>query len=172
MRVNQPWQKALRFCGLFVLYLGLLALVFEYLQLFFVRIYMYPVSSSAAFLLNGMGIEAVLDTSSLLAGFCDLVVEGAIYRIIHECTGIFALLTFLALLLAYPASVSQKVQGAVLGIPAFFMYSSLRLVVLGAVATLKPEWVETFHLYMMVLVNIGFMFFVWMYWVARVIENE
>ena len=172
MNVNQPWQKALRFCGLFVLYLGLLAVAFEYLSLFFARIYMYPVSAFAAFVLNGMGIEAILDTRPLLAGFCDLAVEGAVYRIIHECTGIFALLTFLVLILAYPTSVSQKVQGAILGIPAFFIYSSLRLVVLGAVATLKPEWVETFHLYMMVLVNIGFMFFVWMYWVARVIENE
>lgn len=172
MHVNPPWQKALRFCGLFVLYLGLFALIFEYLQLFFVRTYMYPVSTSAAFLLNGIGIEATLDSRSLLSGFCDLVIGGAVYRIIHECTGIFALLTFLALMLAYPASTSQKVQGAILGIPAFFAYSSLRLVVLGMVANLRPEWVETFHLYMMVLVNIGFMLFVWMYWVARVIENE
>jgi exosortase/archaeosortase family protein len=163
---------ALRFCLLFLLFLSLLALLFENSQTFFAFAYMYPVSALAAFLLNLLGIAADLDTSTLLSGFCDLVLGGVAYRIIHECTGLFALLTFLALVFAYPAAQFQKVQGVLLGLPAFYAYSALRLVVLGMVAQWQPAWVETFHLYMMVLVNLGFTLFVWMSWIDRVVYGD
>jgi exosortase/archaeosortase family protein len=126
---------------------------------------MYPVSVLAVFLLNSLGIAADLDTSTITASFCDLILGGVVYRIIHECTGVFALLIFLALVFAYPASLFHKMQGVFLGLPAFYIYSALRLVILGAAAHFHSDWVELFHLYMMVLVNLGFLLFVWMYWI-------
>jgi exosortase/archaeosortase family protein len=98
--------------------------------------------------------------------------DGIIYRIIHECTGIFALLVFLGLVSAYPTSAYHKVQGMLLGLPAFYLYSCLRLVILGIIAHIEPSLVELFYLYMMVLINLGFLLFVWIYWLEKVVRRD
>lgn len=165
-------HKALGFCLVFVGLLCALSLVFDAFQIFFTTTYMYPVSYLAVFLLNGIGIAAELHTSTLVAGFCDLVLGGTIYRIIHECTGIFALLIYMALVFAYPTSFYHKMQGVLLGLPAFYLYSALRLVILGVVAHFEPAWVELVHQYMMVLVNLGFLLFLWIHWLGQVVMRE
>lgn len=164
-------RRALRFCLLFVCLLFLLSQLFDYFQTFFATVYLYPVSVLAAYLLNVLGIVADLNTSTLAAGFCDLILGGAVYRVIHECTGVFALLTFLALVFAYPVSFYHKMQGVFLGLPAFYLYSTLRLVILGIVAHVEPDQVELFHQYMMVLVNLGFLLSLWMHWVDRIVHH-
>ena len=133
---------------------------------------MYPVSYLAAALLNALGIAAELHTSALVAGFCDLVLGGVVYRIIHECTGIFALLIFLSQVFAYPTFFYHKMQGVLLGLPSFYLYSVLRLVILGVIAHFEPDLVELFHQYMMVLVNLGFLLFLWLNWIDQVVHRE
>ncbi|MEE3257914.1 MAG: hypothetical protein VX293_01770 [Candidatus Latescibacterota bacterium] len=95
-----------------------------------------------------------------------------VYRIIHECTGIFALLIFLSLVFAYPTSFYHKMQGVLLGLPSFYLYSALRLVILGVIAHFEPDLVELFHQYMMVLVNLGFLLFLWLNWIDQVVHRE
>ena len=163
-------QQRLRFLLLFVAGIGLLALVFSQWQFLFDRIYLYPVSCAAAALLDLIGVGTRLDVSSLSLGFCLLIFDKVTFRIIPECTGIFALLIFLVAVLAYPTSPARKGWG-LLGIPAFFAYSALRLVVLGLVAHFQPDWIRFFHLYLMVLLNFGFMVFVWATWVEGVLHR-
>ncbi|MFT5087918.1 MAG: exosortase/archaeosortase family protein [Candidatus Latescibacterota bacterium] len=167
-----PTRSALRFSLYFIGALALLTLFFELAQNFLTTAFMYPVSWAATNLLNTLGIAAELDSSPLDSGFCDLILDGIIYRIIHECTGIFALLVFLGLVSAYPTSAYHKVQGMLLGLPAFYLYSCLRLVILGIVAHIEPSLVELFHLYMMVLINLGFLLFVWIYWLEKVVRRD
>ena len=64
---------------------------------------MYPVALTFAELLNARpaGVAVELDSSMLPRGFCDFLLAErsflcAIYRIIHECTGSFALLVLIA----------------------------------------------------------------------------
>lgn len=167
-----PALSALRFSLYFAGTLILLAFFFELAQNFLATAYMYPVSWCATSLLNSLGIAAELDSRSLSAGFCDLILNHIVYRIIHECTGIFALLIFLGLVFAYPASPYHKMQGVLLGLPAFYFYSCLRLVLLGIIAHIEPRWVELSHLYMMVLVNLGFLLFVWIYWLEKIVRHD
>jgi flagellar biosynthesis protein FliR len=54
-------------------------------------------------------------------------------------------------------------------VPAFIVYSTLRLLVMGMVARFAPAQIELFHVYIMVLVNIGFVMLVWMYWLKEVV---
>lgn len=171
MGIGASWtslQPTLRFALLFVVHLLILSQVFDWIQDFFVNAYMYPVARMATALLNLVGVAVELDSSMLRGGFCDLLLNGAIYRVIHECTGIFALLVFVALLLAYPTSPLAKIQGVILGLPAFYIYSALRLVIIGVVANSTPQWVELTHSYLMVLVNLGFLLFIWIYWLEEV----
>ena len=161
-------RRSLRFCLFFVACLGGLAVVFELSKSFFAWAYMYPVSSTAAGLLDLMAFEATLNTARMPLGFCELVLNQITYRVTFDCTGLFALLVFLSLTAAYPVTLRKKGVALLLGVPAIFVFSSLRLVVLGVVAYVQPAWIELFHVYVMELATLGFMLYVWKYWVNSV----
>lgn len=175
MGVGSTWsslQPALRFTLSFAFSLLVFSQLFGWAQDFFIEAYMYPVSWAAYSVLNAIGIPVELDASMLRNGFCDLVLDGTIYRVIHECTGIFTLLVFLALVAAYPTSTLAKLQGLLIALPAFYTYSSIRLVLIGLVASMSPQWVELTHTYLMILVNLGFSLFIWVYWLEEVVRRD
>lgn len=166
------WRVAARFFLLFLAWLSAMVGLFAWQQDFFAVAFMLPVVRLASWLLALLGVPAHLSTGTLAQGHCELAVGGVTYRIIHECTGLFALLTFLALTFAYPTTLRGRLRGMLLGVPAFYAYSALRLAALGVAAQLAPAWVDSLHQYMMVLVNVGFMFALWLYWTARVVADE
>lgn len=161
-------KRTLRFCTLFVAYLAALAVVFELGQALWSRVYMWPLSAAATTLLRVLGLTADLDTSSLDMGYCELAVREVVYRVTFDCTGVFALLVLGALVAAYPASTRQRAEGLLTGLPAVAVFSCLRLVVLGIVAHVEPEWIELFHVYVMELATLGVMLYVWKHWVNGV----
>ena len=69
--------------------------------------------------------------------------------------------------MAYPASLPQKGLGLLLGSVAFFLYSSIRLVLMGVVGQLMPQWLQVSHLWLMVLINVGVAACLWLCWVDR-----
>ena len=162
-----------RFLLSFATGMGLLIVVFDGFRSVFDRLYLYPVSWTSAALLNRAGVPAHLDAGSLSTGFCQLSLGEVRFRVIPECTGIFALFVFLAALSAYPAaSLLRKFQGLLLALPSFFAYGSLRLAALGLVGYFEPAWIRFFHLYLMVLLNLGFLAFLWTYWVDKVPDHD
>jgi exosortase/archaeosortase family protein len=161
-------RRSLRFLALFVTGMIGLGLVFEGVPTLFQQLYMLPVSHLATALLQILSVDAILDTGNLNDGFCELAVSRIVYRVTFDCTGIFAVIAFTALTLAFPATPRQKAAGVVLGLPAIFCFSVLRITVLGLVAYLEPTWIELFHVYVMELATLGFMLFTWMYWLGQV----
>ena len=157
-----------RFCLLFAAWALCLSLIFENWQSLFATGYLQPVSAVTAVLLNSLGVVTEMDASPLSQGFCLLRMEKLTFRVIFECTGIFPLFIFAAATLAYPASLRQKGQGLFLGFIAFFLFSTLRLVALGIVGQLMPQWVQFSHVWLMMLINTGFAVFIWLCWVNRV----
>lgn len=137
---------------------------FEGLRPLLVHVYMWPVSRLAALVLNLLGVSAQLGPTAPEAGVCQLAVHHVVYLITFECTGIFALFLCLAAVLAFPVPLGQRARGVLLVVPAFATYSSARLVVMGLVARFAPARIELFHIYVMVLVNIGFVLLLWLYW--------
>ena len=161
-------QRSLRFLGLFAAGLAGLGGLFEGVPSLFQQLYMLPVSHLSTAFLQILSIDAILDTSRLSDGFCELAVSRIVYRVTFDCTGIFAVLAFAALTLAFPATIRQKAAGLALGLPAIFAFSVVRITVLGLVAGLEPAWIEVFHVYVMELATLGFMLFTWMYWLGQV----
>ena len=163
------WRRisgdGLRFCVMFGIWLGVTGVLFEHWRTVWVDLFMVPVTSSAVLVLNFLGLQAQLNGLDATTGVCQLVLENVIYRVSFECTGIFALFLCLASVLAYPTRLTHRIKGLGLVIPAFLCYSTFRLVTLGVVAHHAPQHIELFHLYVMVLVNIGFVLTIWMYWV-------
>jgi exosortase/archaeosortase family protein len=169
--IEAIWKRnaGLRFCALFAVWLGVMALAFEWLRPYLIHGYMYPLSCAAVRLLEVLGLEAQLGVLHLAAGICELAVDQVVYQVTFECTGIFALFMCLAAVLAFPASLACKTKGVALVVPAFALYSVLRLSVMGLVAHFAPGQIELFHIYVMVLVNIGFVLLLWLYWVREVV---
>lgn len=163
IRDAERWQR-LKFCVFFAVYLGLAMAAFPHLDQLLGRIHLRPVAIGGSVLLNAIGISASLDAGTAPAGFCTLVMDQLTFRIIHECTGIFHLFVFLAAVMAYPCSISQKARGGVLGVFAFVAYGAIRLALLGVVGHFLPDLIQFFHMWLMVLVGLGFSLFLWLYW--------
>ena len=161
-------RRSWRFLGLFVAVMAGLGMLFELLPTLFQQLYMLPVSHLATAFLRALSIDAILDTGHLSDGFCELSVSRIIYRVTFDCTGIFAVLAFTSLTLAFPATTRQKVSGLAVGLPAIFVFSVLRITILGLVARVEPAWIELFHVYVMELATLGFMLFTWLYWLGQV----
>ncbi len=161
-------RASLRFMALFAAALAGLGIVFESVPSLFQQLYMLPVSHLSTAFLQILSVEAFLDTTHLTDGFCELLVSQILYRITFDCTGIFAVLAFISLTLAYPATSRHKIAGIALGLPAIFVFSVLRITILGLVAHVEPAWIELFHVYVMELATLGFMLFTWTYWLGQV----
>ena len=157
--------EGIRFCAMFAIWLGATGVLFESWREVWVDLFMYPVTYGAVLALRFLGLQAELSGLDATVGVCSLALENVIYRVSFECTGIFALFLCLASVLAYPTRIVHRIKGLGLVIPAFLCYSIFRLVTLGIVAHLAPQYIDLFHLYVMVLVNIGFVLTIWMYWV-------
>lgn len=160
-------RSRLGFCALFCLYTAGLALAFHQWESGVGPLYLYPVSWSAGALLDAIGISALLDAAQVTAGLCVLTMERAVFHVTYECTGVSALVIYLAAVLAHPTTARHRIAGVVLGGLALFGYSVLRLVALGVVARISPGHTQFFHVYLLVLMNVGFMLFVWGSWARR-----
>jgi hypothetical protein len=46
----------------------------------------------------------------------------------------------------------------------------MRLIILGLVAHWSPQHIDLFHLYIMVVANVGFVLALWLYWLQSAVE--
>ncbi len=134
-------------------------------------IYVEPLSRAASFLLKSLGVQSDVQTD-VGTGACILQLRMTAYRVTQGCTGLFTSTLYMACILSYPVSISKKLAGLVLGVPAFFVFGVLRVVMMGMVAVISPLQIEVFHVYIMAIANLGFAMFVWICWHNNVVENE
>ena len=165
-------RSTVRFVASFIGWLAGFAVVFELSRTLWVHVYMLPLTHLARLALGLLGLPAQVVEPTATAVFCLLQVEDIVYRVTFECTGIFALFLCLACILAFPTRGLVRFQGLLLVIPAFAAYSALRLVVLGLVAHWSPAHIDLFHLYVMVVANIGFVLGLWLYWLNTGVETD
>lgn len=127
--------------------------------------YMAAISSLSAALLDLIGIPVTL--GSVPGSFAILSMDHVVFHVTRECTGVYALGLYVAAILSYPATLSQRLQALSWGLPSFFVYSVARLVLLAVAARWAPGWTEFLHVYLLVLVNAGFLLWLWAVWVHR-----
>jgi len=68
-------------------------------------------------------------------------------EIVPECTPLVPLALLLGAIVAYPASWRQRALGALLVIPALWLYNLGRVLALVLVLARRPEWFEFVHVY-------------------------
>lgn len=114
-----------------------------------------------AFLLSLFGYPA--SASGQMCSVGSLVIQ-----IIPECTGVFEIIVFSAVLLAYPAPWRKKLLGIVAGLVILTFLNLLRLLILGMIGFSNQELMEWIHLYLWQLTLIAFvvgLFFAWLAWI-------
>ncbi len=160
----------IRFCLLFCLGLAVLMGVFVNWKEWFSSLYLWPISWTAASLIDLFGVPVAVYDPPNQNDLCILEIGRFVFHVEHQCSGISAFFIYLAALLAYPAESSHKIRGALIGIPAFFAYGALRLVFLGAIALILPDLLRFFHLYFMVILNLGFVMMLWADWIRKIVD--
>lgn len=171
-RDEQPGviDSRIKFCLLFCLGLAGFMWIFVSCEAWFSSFYLWPITWTAASLIDLFGVSVLVYEPQDLEGLCILEIGRFVFHVESQCSGISAFFIYLAALIAYPAKSGHKVRGALIGIPAFFAYGALRLVILGAIAITIPELLRFFHLYFMVILNLGFVMMLWGDWIRKIVE--
>ncbi|MEE2657335.1 MAG: hypothetical protein VX733_02445 [Candidatus Latescibacterota bacterium] len=159
-----------KFCLLFCLGMAGLIWVFVSCEAWFSSFYLWPISWTAASLIELFGVSVLVYDPPGQESLCILEIGRFVFHVEYECSGISAFFIYLAALIAYPAKSGHKVRGALIGMLAFFAYGALRLAILGAIAITIPDLLRFFHLYFMVILNLGFVMMLWADWIRKIAE--
>jgi archaeosortase B (VPXXXP-CTERM-specific) len=161
-------NPAYRFVALFLIYLGLVSVL-------------YPLFTSS---FPGV-IRWLIDTTALVEYLClrpftsevsyagNLVVfHGFSVKIIVECTGIFEIMIFSAAVLAFPTSVGKKAIGLLLGAPLLYLFNVVRIIVLILVGRYWFSIFDFMHIYFWQATLILMITSVWLLWIFKVVRDE
>jgi exosortase H (IPTLxxWG-CTERM-specific) len=160
-------SPAHRFVAVFALLLGL-------------EVWLYPIATRRWFgavdALTGSTARSVHRLASQLSPGAaiegrQLWLDGFSVRIIEECTGVFEALIFAAAVLAYPTSFARRALGLALGVPLLYLVNLLRILVLLAVGSARPDLFEFMHLYFWQATLILMITSVWLLWIFAVVRR-
>lgn len=97
-------------------------------------------------------------------------VSGMAIEIIPECTGLYEIIVFAAIVLAFPASLYKKIVGVIGGVLILVLLNLVRLLILALVGMRNREWMDWVHLYLWQLTLILFvigLFLAWLSWAKK-----
>jgi exosortase H (IPTLxxWG-CTERM-specific) len=92
-------------------------------------------------------------------------------EVIPECTGVFAFIILLSLILAYPARWGWKAAGLISGALLILLLNQVRLVTLFLLGIKAPELFEETHVFVWQGIFILVIAFFWYAWVRRTLPG-
>jgi len=163
-------RRRLGFCALFGLHALFMAYTLDRWDAAFSLPWLQAISYSTSLLLELMGITVSL--GAVPGDYAILSMHHVVFHVTRECTGVYALGLYVAAVLSYPATLGQRFAALIWGLPAFFCYSIARLVLLAVIAAVAPDWTPFLHIYLLVIVNAGFLLWLWATWVNRLPDEQ
>lgn len=157
----RAWLRVGRFCGVFLL---LMALYAATLPSPFVERWLHSPASRlvalvSAPLLSLAGDVAISGTHLRFEGFRAVIVDA--------CNGVLPTWIFLAAVLAFPCSWRDRLEGALIGVPAIFAINVARVVSVMILGSQRPDLVERVHIDLwqaaVVILTMG----IWLFWAER-----
>jgi len=121
-------------------------------------------ASVVAFSLSCLGLNAVATGTFVL-------VNGASFDIIGECTGIFSIIVYTSIILSYPTSVRNKMVGLI-GIPILYALNVIRLISTALVGVFIPSMLDFVHTYLWQVFLIVFVVLLFLIWQDKVVERN
>lgn len=77
-----------------------------------------------------------------------LSLDGFPVRIITECSALYMAILFISFVIAYSASLTRKVAGVLLALPAFDLVNSLRIAAVVMIGAHYPRFFDLVHVYL------------------------
>lgn len=156
-------RKLVRFVLLFLFYALSLFCLFYFWQESIQALERWTATVSAS-LLGFFGFPTFVQGTNYSSGI--LTIE-----IIPECTGIFEIIIYTSIVLAYPAPWRKRLAGTGMGILAIIFLNMIRLLVLGLIGIRFTEIMEWVHLYLWQLTIILFVLALFLLWLAWISSN-
>jgi exosortase H (IPTLxxWG-CTERM-specific) len=132
----------------------------------FMKRYIEIVAASVALVLRISPFETEL-TGTLIK------FHSFVMRVVPECGGAEAMAIFCAAVIAFPATVKEKLLAVGVGIPVLYVVNVLRLACLAFIgAFIKSRDVFHFtHIYVWQTVFIIFVVIMWLFWIEKVVKK-
>jgi archaeosortase B (VPXXXP-CTERM-specific) len=136
--------------------------------------------------LNGAGaltplIEATAHASGVLIALSgvpvtvlgdEVFLSQRILLINLECTGVYIMAAYAALVIVWPAGWRAKAVGIAVGLPAITIANVVRLVLVAQVAERLPGSFDLLHDYLFQVALVMIAAAVWVVWISRVRSHE
>lgn len=124
------------------------------------------IAHSSTALLNIVGVEATANKNFVT------MPNRYTFQIVYHCAGIFAMIIYTAAVLAYPATILEKLLGLFIGIAALNTINVVRIASLGVVAMYRPDFFEVFHEWLWQGIFIIFVLFMWLVWRLKLVKSD
>ena len=161
-------NPAYRFVALFLIYLGLVSVLYPLFTASFSGVIRWLIDATAY-------VEYLLlrpFTSEVSYAGHLVVFQGFSVKIIVECTGIFEIMIFSAAVLAFPTSIRKKAIGLFLGAPLLYLFNVVRIIVLILVGRYWFSIFDFMHIYFWQATLILMITSVWLLWIFKVVRDE
>lgn len=161
---TRAWPRIVRFCGGFLLLMAAYAALFStaWVERFIHAPMSKLVAVVSAALLAPFGEVSRSGTNLTLDGFRAVIVEA--------CNGVLPIYIFLAAVLAFPSSWSEKLRGALIGIPAILVINLVRVVSLMILGAHNPDIVERVHIDVWQTAVVVLALGIWIFWAERLVQ--
>jgi exosortase/archaeosortase family protein len=163
-------RRRLGFCALFGLHALFMAYALDRWDTALSLPWLQAISYTTARLLQMMGMTVSL--GAVPGEYAILSMQHIVFHVTRECTGVYALGLYVAAVLSYPTILAQRLKALCWGVPAFFCYSIARLVLLAVISAVAPGWSGFLHVYLLVIVNAGFLLWLWATWVNHLPDEK
>lgn len=92
--------------------------------------------------------------------------------VITECTGLYTTIIYLSIIGAYPARLSEKALGLLIGIPSIHILNLARMVFISLVLYHRPKLFDLFHGYLWQVGFVIFMLLLVILWMGKIVKPK
>lgn len=124
------------------------------------------IAQASAWLLSLIGFESVSNGANVR------LLDGFAFTIVAHCTGVYGKIIFASAVLAFPATIKEKLIGIGLGIPFLQMVNIARVSFLGIVGLYSREIFDFCHYWLLQGIFIAFIIVGWLAWRILVVKSE
>ena len=155
-----------RFC---LLFLGLLVGFYVILTLALLKNYFSTpvttlIASQGAFILKLLGLN-------VYASGINISGAGFSVKILGNCNAILETVLFLSAVMAFPASLKEKMIGGSLGTIFIYLLNLLRVVILYLIGVYAPQHFEESHIYVSQSIFIFLVAIFWLLWIDKGVKG-
>jgi exosortase family protein XrtF len=130
------------------------------------------VGKAVSYIFSLIGVNAQTLPLENEAGLKLLINGEYMARIIEGCTAVSVIILFVAFVVSFGSSIKKSLLFAVAGSIIIFVFNWFRIVFLGYLLYLFPQWQDIAHRVVFPALIYGLVVLMWMYFVKKININE